>query len=73
MAMIIKMCFIITITRLIDLLFVHLQSLQNLLLAGISWVFLYSLIVIVLISIESWPFTHTSTSNTNKSFNSGLT
>ena len=71
MAMIIKMCFIITITRLIDLYL--LITVVILLLAGISWVFLYSLIVIVLISIESWPFTHTSTSNTNKSFNSGLT
>ena len=70
MAMIIKMCFIITITRLIDLYL--LITVVILLLAGISWVFLYSLIVIVLISIESWPFTHTSTSNTNKSFNSGL-
>ena len=69
MAMIIKMCFIITITRLIDLYL--LITVVILLLAGISWVFLYSLIVIVLISIESWPFTHTSTSNINKSLTLG--
>ena len=50
MAMIIKMCFIITITRLIDLLFVLLQSLQ-IFTPGRYWLdVLLILIVIVLIS-----------------------
>ena len=67
MAMIIKMCFIITITRLIDLLFVLLQSLQ-IFTPGRYWLdVLLILIVIVLISnrVLATSLTHLQVTQTS--------